>query len=350
MTDETIRIGVIGAGKNTCLRHIPNLQKIEGVEVVEVANRTPDSARKVADRYNIPVVRNTWQEVATSPNVDAIVIGTWPYLHCEATCVALESHKHVLCEARMAMTENEARKMLKMSYKHPTHVAQIVPSPFTLGIDQTVIDMLDRGDLGKALFFEFKYQTPPSTRQGETLHWRRNRKYSGKNIMVLGIIYETLLRWFGPAKWVSAQAAIMNDRAIDPDQNTEVTIEIPDYLNVQLETNKGLQGTLLINEVVSTPEAPSLKIFGDKGTLIYEFKEDGNLYLVTPESPHPQQVEIPEGSRGRWRVEEEFIGAIRDEEEVEYTTFTTGVEYMKFTEAVNQSIDNNGDRFPITSG
>ena len=35
-----IRIGVIGAGRNTRALHIPNLQKISGVEVVSVVNRS----------------------------------------------------------------------------------------------------------------------------------------------------------------------------------------------------------------------------------------------------------------------------------------------------------------------
>ncbi len=47
------------------------------------------------------------------PDLDAILIGTWPYLHCEATCAALEAGKHVLCEARMAVSAQEAHRMLE---------------------------------------------------------------------------------------------------------------------------------------------------------------------------------------------------------------------------------------------
>jgi hypothetical protein len=36
-------------------------------------------------------------------------------------------------------------------------------------------------------------------------------------------------------------------------------------------------------------------------------------------------------------VEEEFIGAIRGEEDVRLTTFEDGVRYMEFTEAVSRS-------------
>jgi hypothetical protein len=36
-------------------------------------------------------------------------------------------------------------------------------------------------------------------------------------------------------------------------------------------------------------------------------------------------------------VEEEFVGAIRGQEQVRYTDFETGVRYMEFTEAVATS-------------
>ena len=46
------------------------------------------------------------------PDIDAIVIGTWPYLHCPITLAALEAGKHVLTEARMSMNAAEAHRML----------------------------------------------------------------------------------------------------------------------------------------------------------------------------------------------------------------------------------------------
>ena len=40
---------------------------------------------------------------------------------------------------------------------------------------------------------------------------------------------------------------------------------------------------------------------------------------------------------GDWRVEEEFINAIRGLEEITHTSFQDGVRYMEFTEAVTRS-------------
>ena len=48
-------------------------------------------------------------------------------------------------------------------------------------------------------------------------------------------------------------------------------------------------------------------------------------------------IEILPEKRHVWRVEEEFINAIRGIEPVALNTFETGVQYMEFTEAVTRS-------------
>ena len=350
MTAEIIRIGIIGAGANTRKIHIPKLQAIEGVQIVEVANRTPASAQKVADEFNIPTVRNNWQEIIESKEVDAIVIGTWPNLHCEASRMALQAKKHVLCEARMAMDEVEARTMLQASYKHPQCIVQIVPSPFTLHADSTLLHILDSSDIGTPRFFRFEYQAPPLVPQGGDLHWRRNKEYSGTNIMMLGIIYESLLRWFGSAEWVNAHAEVVNNRAVDPETNKEVEVEVPDYLSVQMKMTNGIMGSLLLHELSTQSPHSSIKIFGDNGFIHLDFEVNGKLYLSKGTGNELNEVQIPAEKAGKWRAEEEFISTIRNFEDIEHTTFTTGVEYMKFTQAVNESFNSEGERIIIPPG
>ena len=108
MVNLPLRIGIIGAGGNTCLRHIPGFQGIEGVEVVSVCNRSEASGKKVAEEFGIPKVVSDWKAIIEDPEVDAVMIGTWPNMHAEATIGALQAGKHVLTEARMARNLEEA--------------------------------------------------------------------------------------------------------------------------------------------------------------------------------------------------------------------------------------------------
>jgi predicted dehydrogenase len=110
-----IRIGLIGAGGNVGDRHIPGFQKVEGVETIAVANRSLGSSRSLADQFNFPRVFGSWQELLDDEEINAVCIGTWPFMHRTLTLAALEKGKHVLTEARMANTAQEARDMLEAS-------------------------------------------------------------------------------------------------------------------------------------------------------------------------------------------------------------------------------------------
>ena len=131
MSNKVIRIGCVGAGANTKLRHLPGFQAIDGVEIVSVSNRSLESSRRVADEYNIPTVYDNWTELIQAGDTDAICIGTWPYVHRTMVLEALAADKHVLTEARMAMNATEARQMLDASLEKPDLVTQIVPAPLT---------------------------------------------------------------------------------------------------------------------------------------------------------------------------------------------------------------------------
>ena len=53
MTSENINIGLIGAGGNTRLRHIPGFNAMNGVTVSAVCNRSLESGQRVADEFGI---------------------------------------------------------------------------------------------------------------------------------------------------------------------------------------------------------------------------------------------------------------------------------------------------------
>src|SRR5438477_10716328 len=132
MAEQPLRIGLIGAGGNMRLRHIPGLRALPSVEIVAVCNSRPESTAAAAREFGIPQTFSRWEDLAADPTLDAIVIGTWPNLHCPITLAALAAGKHVLTEARMSLNAAEARAMLAAARAHPQLACQIVPSPFGL--------------------------------------------------------------------------------------------------------------------------------------------------------------------------------------------------------------------------
>src|SRR5271167_737916 len=73
---QRIRIGLIGAGANTRLRHIPGLRAVENVEIVAVCNRRPESTQAAMREFNIPKSFAQWEQLVADPDLDAVVIGT----------------------------------------------------------------------------------------------------------------------------------------------------------------------------------------------------------------------------------------------------------------------------------
>jgi predicted dehydrogenase len=330
---ETIRIGIVGAGGNTTAKHIPGLQAIAGCQIVSVCNRSRDSSQRVADQFGIPTIYDSWQELVAAPDIDAIVIGTWPYLHCRVTLAALAAGKHVLCEARMAMNAQEARAMRDAARAKPQLVAQVVPSPMTLGVDATVKRLLAEGYLGDLLAIEMREGSAFLDREAP-LHWRQDFDLSGFNIMSMGIWYEALMRWVGDATRVTAAGKTFARMRKDAGGALRAT-RVPEHIDVLADMACGAQAHIQISSVTGLAGPAEAWLFGSAGTLRFS---QGRLYGGRRGDAELREIGIPPEQAGGWRVEEEFVNAIRGRETITHTSFEDGLKYMEFTEAVARSM------------
>lgn len=331
--NETIRVGIIGAGANCRRHHIPKLQAIGGVAVTTVANRSRESGQRVAAEFSIPKVADAWNEIIDDREIDAVVIGTWPYLHGPATIAALDAGKHVLCEARMAADSKTARAMYRASLAHPELTLQIVPSPMTLRLDATIVRLIDENYLGRITAIEVRTNSTTFPDTDRTLGWRNSREHSGTNVRNLGILYEAIMRWVGPAVRVTAMGKTFFPMA--PDTGFGRVTDIPDHLDVIAEMACGAQLHIQTSGVTGLGADSGMFLFGTDGTLKVA---DGSLFGARRGDTELAQIAIPADEASDWRVEEEFIGAIRGTETVKRTDPATGVRYMEFTDAVNLSM------------
>ena len=334
MSDETIRIGVVGAGANTTKFHIPGLQAIAGVEVTSVCNRSYESSKRVADQFNIPTIYEHWSQLIEASDTNAIVIGTWPYTHCEMTLAALQAGKHVLCEARMAMNAFQAQAMLEASRERPGLITQLVPAPHTLKVDNTIKRMIAEGFLGNLLALEVRHYGN-FIEPDAPLHWRQDVDLSGLNIMTMGIFYEAVMRWVGNARKVMAMGKTFVKMRKDPQTGLQRAVQVPEHLDVLADMVCGAQARFGISNVTGLQPAFEILLFGSQGTLKFV---DDQLLGGRRSDPSLSEIPIPPGEEGGWRVEEEFISAIRGNERITHTSFEDGVKYMEFTEAVNLSL------------
>ncbi|HEX9419961.1 MAG TPA: Gfo/Idh/MocA family oxidoreductase, partial [Methylomirabilota bacterium] len=305
MTNQTIRVGFIGAGANTRLHHLPKLRAQAGVELVAVANRSKESGERVAKEFGVARVHDDWRKVVTAPDVDAICIGTWPYMHCELTLAALEAGKHVLCEARMAMNAAEGRRMLDASRRKPQLVAQLVPAPHTLETDSTMQTMLADGYVGEVQAVELQASQGRFVDTDGPLHWRHQLSLSGHNILNMGIWYEAMMRWLGPAGRVMAMTKIAVARRKDG-AGAWQDVKVPDHVDILATLKHDAVAHLRISAVTGLSPASGVWIFGNEGTLRLE-ADAKRLWGAKRGDKELREVPVPTSRRVGWRVEEEFV-------------------------------------------
>lgn len=340
---DTIRVGIVGAGANTRLRHVPGFRAIDGVELAGVVNSSAESTAKAASEFSILKTYADWQALVADPDLDAIMIGTWPNLHCEVTCAALEAGKHVLTEARMARNLTEARQMLAASQAQPQLVTQIVPSPFGLEHHDALVRLIGEGFLGDLREVVVITADDSFHDESKPLHWRQDRKISGVNTLALGIIHEAATRWVSNPDQVFAQAAITSPTRPGPDGSL-LQATVPDSVQIltTIPTDTGqARGLYHVSGVALHGPGRAIHLYGSQGTIKVQLGASEEVWIGKAGEPSLHRLEVPVEEKGGWRVEAEFIGAIRGEEPIRFTTFEAGVNYMAFTEAVARSAEGN---------
>jgi predicted dehydrogenase len=349
MKAQKLRIGFIGAGANTRKMHIPGFCKLENIELSVVANRSIASAEKVAKQEGIRRVAKDWRAVVEDPGIDAVCIGTWPYLHAEATIAALKNGKHVLCEARMACDLREAQAMDEAARAQPDVVAQIVPAPFSLDFDATIGEWLQKGRLGELLEVRVVHTGGQLADPDAPMTWRQDVALSGQNILSMGIMHETVLRWVDadPA-WLIADGAIFQRERRYPNSPTIQSVEIPDSVSIFGRFSKsGARLVYHFSGVESGKPRMEFRLNGTRGALRFDATR-GRLLFAEAGQTEETKITLPRAACRGWQVEADFVRSIREGRPVQLTSFQDGLRYMRFTEMVAASLKSGCSRVDWT--
>ncbi len=346
---EKIRVGFVGLGGICRERHVPGLTEIPDVEIVAVANRSRESSEAAAGAFGIPNVCGSWRELVQREDVDAVFIGTWPYMHREVSVAALEAGKHVFCQARMARNLEEARAMLAAA-RNSDRVAALCPVPFGLSVDKVIARVLREGDLGDVRFVRVQSFSGAWADPEAPATWRKDHRLSGLNVQTLGMYAEVIHRWFGWTRTVSALT-----QTFVPERETpggeRIEVQIPDQAVFNTIQDKGVAVQYAIIGTTALG-GDAIEIFGSKGRLYYDVGADV-LYKSVPTDEAPTELPVLGRSTEagltlvpiredeaydvtHWRVEQDFIDAIREGKPY-HPDFEDGLRYMQVVQAVHDS-------------
>jgi len=147
---KKLNFAVIGAGMIGDV-HIDQIKKEPRSEILSIATRTQTTLDKKLKKY--PGVKGTldYKEILNDPQIDAVVIATPPHTHSQMLQDSLAAGKHVILEKPMAITIEEAKKLVEIDQKYPDQVvlecscrhARLQPK------FRELKKMIDAGELGE---------------------------------------------------------------------------------------------------------------------------------------------------------------------------------------------------------
>ena len=108
---DRLRLGIVGTGAVTQLVHLPLSSGRNDVEVVALADKDPEKARALADRFHVPLVLAT-DDLLGHEGLDAVIICTPNHLHESEAIAGLAAGKHVLVERPLALTPDGCQRVV----------------------------------------------------------------------------------------------------------------------------------------------------------------------------------------------------------------------------------------------
>ncbi len=195
-----IKVGIIGAGR-MAYWHLRGYKKNKGVQVIGIVGRTQSNIEKLQRKFKIPYGYTDYREMLERHKLDAVNVTTPTYTHCPIVIESLKSGCHVLCEKPMAMTLEEADRMIEAERS----AGKILMIGFSQRFYKEFVHMkeiIDRGELGKIKIAWFRrgINMPPQK-------WYSEKEKSSGVTCELAIHGIDWLRWIidSPVVQVSAE-------------------------------------------------------------------------------------------------------------------------------------------------
>jgi predicted dehydrogenase len=153
--DRPLRVAVVGLGFGA--EFLPIYQRLPGVELVAICQRSRDRLDAVGDAFGIQRRYTDYAALLRDPEVDAVHINTPIPDHGPQSIAALEAGKHVACTVPMATSVEDCRRIVELSESRGLRymmMETVVYSREYLYMKQ----LLDEGQLGRLQFVQATHQ------------------------------------------------------------------------------------------------------------------------------------------------------------------------------------------------
>jgi predicted dehydrogenase len=121
---KKVKWGILGTAKISREHVIPAMKSCDLAEIVAIASRDEQRAKKVAAEFGISKTYPSYETLLADPEIEVIYNSLPNHLHAPLTIKALEAGKHVLCEKPIALNAEQARQIEAAQAKRGLLVAE----------------------------------------------------------------------------------------------------------------------------------------------------------------------------------------------------------------------------------
>lgn len=146
MKQRVFNIGIMGCGR-IARSMLESLRKCRNIKCAALASRTPGNAEKLAIRYKVPKVYNTYEELVQDPNIDLIYIATVNSLHKENALLCIANNKPCLVEKPFCLSYADAKEIVGLARDKGVFVAEAMITRYN-PLSTIVLDALKSGAIG----------------------------------------------------------------------------------------------------------------------------------------------------------------------------------------------------------
>ncbi len=108
---DNIRVAIYGAGRFANRKHLPNLARIDGVDIVAVCDINENTARDTADHFGIPSVYTSGHEMLAKEEIDALWSIVPAFARTDVEAAAASRGIHIFSEKPQALEMPVARRI-----------------------------------------------------------------------------------------------------------------------------------------------------------------------------------------------------------------------------------------------
>src|SRR5690625_594987 len=265
---DKLNIGIVGCGNISSI-YMENIPKFKHLSLVACADLDLDRAHMQAEKYQIPKAYSV-QELLSDSDIDLVINLTIPSAHAEICIQALEAGKHVYVEKPLAITREDARKILDVANKTGLLVGSAPDTFLGAGI-QTALGLIENGEIGVPIGASaFMISRGPE-------HWHPDPiffyKEGGGPMFDMGPYYLTaLIALLGPIKRISGSVrASYPERTIlsKPKAGEKITVDIPTHISGTIDFASGAIESITTSfDAFGGSSLPPIEIYGSEGTLL----------------------------------------------------------------------------------